>query len=517
MSSDQILSPSWRHRETGITLSNTFSARYDSWRLLSLACALLLALTVRPVEGGVKKNNGNYYITYNDIALSLPCCIYLARTYNSKSDFQGIFGYGWGSQVETYLDVQGDGTIIMHENGGGGLTRFRPPVLSLAEIQAAVDRIIKADRRDGRFRDDTDRRERRAKLLQDAEVRSYSWSRYVKMGLLEPQHISPGTLYRSSKRGQQRLLRTHDGFQRITQGRTFQEFDGRGRLVVIRELDCDDAVFHLVRNLKGHISRIVDQKGQQWRFHMNDNGTVARIDAPEGKSSIYHYDSRHLIGSVDLVGNRYSYRYDRRGNLNAIGYTDGGRVVITYTGTEYYGLGLVRSVTAPDRTTTWYDYGDIYNRPNGRAYFTKVTRLNPDGNTTPIELYEYWIDVHPDGTTYTKRERCTRNDDEVLYDVKYKNQQQVSRAEFDNKVMSVTYNDLGQFETISVEGLGAIKITYNADGKIQIQEVPDIDSRKHHNKIIQELQQIGRLWKKDLCDCGDIALLWKELESAKLK
>ena len=428
MSRNQISRPSWGRGESGTALPKKAIASRDSLRLLLFGSVLLLILTTLPAEGGVNLKNGNFFISYTDIVFSRQHD--LTRAYNSKSTFQGMFGYGWGSEYDTYLDVQGDGTVVMHEYGGGATNTFRPPALSMAEIQAAVDRIIKAEEQDDRFRDDTDRRKRRDKLLRNAEVRRRWWSHYVKKGLIEPQHITPGTVYRSSKMGQQRLLRTHDGFQRIKQGRRVEgfqrikqgrrveEFDNRGRLVVIREFS-DGAIFYLVRDQKGNISKIVNQEGQEWRIHMNDNGTVARIDTPTKKSSIYYYDGDHLIGSVDQAGNRYSYRYDHKGNMNAIGYDDGGRSIITYLGTEYGGSEWTRSITKPDRTTTWYDYGSMYDRPEGQAYFTKVTELSPDGRTTLVKLYEYWIAYQSDGTEYIKRIRITLDGDEVIDDTTY--------------------------------------------------------------------------------------------------
>ena len=375
---------SWPRRDGAAALLRTRIAPHTPGALL------LLVLMAIPVEGGVNHKNGGFYITYTDAVLSQQPQSDLSRTYNSTSSFQGMFGYGWGSEYETYLDVQGEGTVVIHENGGGATTTMRPPALSMAEIRATVDRIIRAEQQDGRFRDDTEYRERHHELLQDAEVRRQSWSRYVKKGLLKPRHSTPGAVYRSSQRGQQRLLRTHDGFQLTDQGSDrVKEFDASGRLIVVRKLHGNGVIFHLVRDQKGHISRIVFQNAQQWSFHMNDNGTVARIDTPTRKSSTYYYDDgRLLIGSVDVVGNRYSYDYDRRGYMNTVGYDDGSRMIITYTGTEHGVSGFVRSVTKRGGNTTWYDYGDIYDGPDGQAFFTKVTNPSPVGDI--VELYEYW-------------------------------------------------------------------------------------------------------------------------------
>jgi hypothetical protein len=41
--------------------------------------------------------------------------------YNSKSDFTGMFGYSWGTEYETKLKLDPDGSVIISEFGGEAL------------------------------------------------------------------------------------------------------------------------------------------------------------------------------------------------------------------------------------------------------------------------------------------------------------------------------------------------------------------------------------------------------------
>ena len=350
-SNHQISKSFWAHPYCGVPLLGmVLYPRSPQW-LFSCLGALSVLLVLMPLSvkggGGVYIKNGNFFITYADIKFSQSR---LERTYNSRSTFKGMFGVGWGSELESYLDVQGDGTVLLHQRGSGGTSILRPPVLSKDDIRASVDRIMLAAEHDGRFRDDTEYHEKRQELLRNAEHRRLWWSYYVKKGKLEPRRIKPGTVYRGQKWGeQQRLLRTHDGYQLTNQpSDRVREFDTSGRLTAVRKLHEGNAeILHIVRDRMGHISKVADQNGQQWSFHMNDNGTVARIDTPNGKSSHYNYADRYLIGSIDIAGNRYSYRYDRKSNLTAIGYADNSRQIITYTGTEHddKSMHMARSVT----------------------------------------------------------------------------------------------------------------------------------------------------------------------------
>jgi YD repeat-containing protein len=90
----------------------------------------------------------------------------------------------------------------------------------------------------------------------------------------------------------------------------------------------------------------------------------------------------------------------------AIGYGDGSSRVMTYSGTEYGGSQFIRSVTLRDGSTTWYEYGTTYDKPDGQAYYTEVINTRPNGQSR-TSRYEYWIAYLSDGTAYTSRTRTT--------------------------------------------------------------------------------------------------------------
>ncbi|QKQ27172.1 DUF6531 domain-containing protein [Candidatus Reidiella endopervernicosa] len=179
-------------------------------------------------EAGVNLKNGNYYITYTDIVIAGRHDLEIERTYNSRSGGKGIFGIGWGSDYETSLAVQGDGTVVIRENGSGARTVFRPPSLSKEEIESAVDAIIQAANQDNRFSNDRERRDERNKLLRDAEFRSNAWTRYVEKGcsnhatFLSGLSIEPPLVVNS-------VYYAHTGFQRSNSSQ-IDEFDTSGAL-----------------------------------------------------------------------------------------------------------------------------------------------------------------------------------------------------------------------------------------------------------------------------------------------
>lgn len=528
---------------------------------------LLCSLFAHPARAGVNLKNGNYYITYTDVILKGRHDLEIERTYNSRAGHMGMFGIGWGSDFEVRLEIPGDGTVVLHENGSGRRNTFHPPALSLREIEQSVDAIMLANEQVETYRDDAHRQETREKLLRDAELRAQSWTSHVRNGRLPPRHIAAGTVYRSQSMGQQRLLRTHDGYQRI-KGSETEEFNADGKLV--RVSFNDGTSFYVYRDPQGHIARIVSSDGQELRFHMNDNGTVARIDSSKGLSTFYEYDGKDLVRAHDSNGDSFNYRYDHNHNLIAIGYGDGTQRVITYTGHSQF----VRAVSKRSGETTWYNYGTTYRRPDGEAYFTEVTRVSPSGRSL-TNKYEYWIAYTQGGGSYTQRIRTTvrgivtdttydangtptsiqrgRQDTQFEYDergrltlktdgdmvirlsyndavnkiakvvkhpignpsdvrtyeyeydangnltkasssdgraiaLSYNEQGQIVRTESQDQIMSFVYNDIGKPIVISIEGVGSINVSYDANGEIE-----KVDSDGGHRIALQVTQSFQTL------------------------
>ena len=92
-------------------------------------------------QAGVNLKNGNFYISYTDIVVpGGGKKLEITRTYNSKSTEVGWFGFGWGSEFETRLEVSADGSIIVHEHGSGSKTRFTPK--TAIDANAAAKKIV---------------------------------------------------------------------------------------------------------------------------------------------------------------------------------------------------------------------------------------------------------------------------------------------------------------------------------------------------------------------------------------
>src|SRR3954470_5818444 len=98
-----------------------------------LGIAVALGLSVQAVAN-VSIKNGNFFVGYTDILYPGGFEPKIERVYNSKSPFKGMFGWGWGNEFEVRASVSADGSVVVHEYGGGAENRFNPRAFSQKEL-----------------------------------------------------------------------------------------------------------------------------------------------------------------------------------------------------------------------------------------------------------------------------------------------------------------------------------------------------------------------------------------------
>src|SRR3989338_182321 len=112
----------------------------DSFKRALLAAGTLV-FAGAIAHANVSLKNGNFFIGYKDVVYPGGFEPKIERIYNSKTPFNGIFGRGWGTEYEAYLSVSADGSVVVHEYGGGAENRFSPVAFRAAELDKAVEMI----------------------------------------------------------------------------------------------------------------------------------------------------------------------------------------------------------------------------------------------------------------------------------------------------------------------------------------------------------------------------------------
>jgi len=333
---------------------------------------------------GVNLKNGNFHISYTDIVVpGGGKKLEITRTYNSKSTDVGWFGFGWGSELETRLELSADGSVIIHEHGSGAKTRFVPktPIDGLSAATKIVNEMKKKTSLSEKSSADLIK-----KLANNAELRhNYA----VNSGI--QQSVAPGTVLSSDDRGPQELHVTQDGFRRSHSDGRSDFFSKSGQLTKI----SDKAGYFIQFTYKnGTLESIKDSQAKQIFFAWNSDGLVKELWSAGDKKATYRYEKDDLVMSKDVGDNVYQYSYDKSHNLSKIVYSDKSELKLTYDPKTFF----VTELTDKNGETTKYKYGSNPSNPEDH-YWTIVTKTGFDGK--PVDnRYEYEIKTTPDGARY---------------------------------------------------------------------------------------------------------------------
>lgn len=353
-----------------------------------LKLVLLSVFLVFSTFAGVNLKNGNFYITYTDIVVpGGGHDLVIERTYNSRSIDKGWFGYGWGSDYETYLSVSADGSVVVHENGSGALTRFTPR--NAVNSEEAAKKIVDAMRKKTQVSESV-AVDLIKKLKNDSELRQA----YAKRFNVQAK-LASGTELFSNVRGLQKVVVTSKGYVRKQNDGVEHHFNKQGKLTKVKHKN-GYFVDLIYKNDK--LEKIKDSMAKQIFLSWYPDGKIKSVESGAGTKTLYKYDSNdNLVEATDVAKNIFKYSYDFNHNMTQIAYKDGSKMNIKYTKRTQF----VEEVAKRSGEVVKYKYE---NNPKNSEnhYWTLVTKKNPNGKEN-TNRYEYEIKKRPDGSSYTHR------------------------------------------------------------------------------------------------------------------
>jgi YD repeat-containing protein len=333
-----------------------------------IAIWLLTLLLSGVAFAEVNPRDGNFYVTYEDIAFSgdgPP--LNVRRTYNSISAEQGWFGIGWGSPYETQLVVMLDGAATVIENGTGGLSHYRPDTST--QVRAEGSALAEADGQHVQLGDSA-LIALKSPMRGDADQRLRLARQYGMVGSL-----AFDALLRDPRCRDATLKRTVDGYRRVTCSGIVDDFDGQGRLVRRSNANGYQAILHYDTTRPTHLT---DTAGRRLDFKWNSRGLLTHILTNDGREATYRYGKNGtLIESVDAHGLPLKYAYDQNDNLTTIAYIDGTSIELTYGDSS---TGRIATVT--ERTGERKDYHYTLHPVTGEVVATRIRVTSVDGDVS---------------------------------------------------------------------------------------------------------------------------------------
>lgn len=359
---------------------------------------LLLVFAAPSAHALVDMKNANFADTWVD--LIVPGSGYdlrVQRTYNSRTLFNGLFGFGWCSDFETKLEVTPENIFRVTECGGGQEIIYTPKGFNKSTVDATIQEIVNEVKK----RNKTATKEFLARLekdLQESPVLRREFTRELQLSGKATQ----GVPYLANGRESETVVMKGNSYTRTLADGTYQKFDSEGRLTHL--YDRNGNYLKLTYN-KDLLVSVVDNNGRKLTFSYDSKTKrIEEITGPNGLNVKYKIAGENLVEVKNAWNNQFVYKYDELHNLTRINYPDKTYKELTYNKDKDW----VTSFKNRKGCIENYDY-EVDPKDPKNHYWSKVTKTCGK-KVTNQSRYEFWNKEKADGTgKYLARVRSEVN------------------------------------------------------------------------------------------------------------
>lgn len=327
------------------------------------------------------------------------------RTYNSRSTFDGMFGFGWCSDFETKLEVLPDSSLKVIECGGGlEVVYSNGKELKGLELSRYINKLVSLSKKVN---------PRLQKPYLDRLKKDLKSNQFLREALAKKLgvkgKIENNATFFARGRGGEKITYKENFYKRTLSDGTYQKFNAKGKLVSVYDRNSNFLSFVY---LKDELKQISDNNGRRLDFKYYKNGKVREIKTPELKLLSYKYDGDDLAFAMNAWKKPYSYKYDSLHNLTDIKFPDKSTRKVTYNKDKDLVIGF------KDRSNCQEDYVYKGSKDNPRNHYWSLVTKKCNGKLTNKSKYEFWHRKKSDGTgKYLYRVVSDNNGDitDVIY------------------------------------------------------------------------------------------------------
>lgn len=351
-----------------------------------LFLSLLLFLVSPSSFAVVDMKNANFSQSWVDI--EVPGSGYdmrVQRTYNSRSLFNGIFGFGWCSDFETRMNITAEGNLKITECGAGQELFYSPRELTRKDIEQTIQKIVAKLREEKVVgRNDDFYKKLTADLLEQDVRRAQMAQQY---GVLIS--VKMGTQFFANGREVEQIVFQKTHYTRTLQDGSSQRFDLKGRLTHMYDKNGNFLRFEYD---KENMTQVVDNNSRRLSFKYYPNRKVKEITGPNSIKAEYKYkDLDDLVWVKDGWKNVYSFEYDELHNLTKATWGDKSFIALKYDTKKDW----VLSFTDRKKCLETYTYELSKENPKGNYWSTVKKVCGKD--VVANNRYEFWYKQRADG------------------------------------------------------------------------------------------------------------------------
>jgi len=447
---------------------------------------IFVFFSVFNAQATVDMKNAAYSDYWVDIMLTNNTDLFrISRSYSSRSLFNGIFGFGWCSNIESKIDITLEGNLVLTDCGLGA-TSYYPANYNTQLINQSVDRIAELLRQKDPSKGKKYFDDLKEQIRADPKMRTQLAG---EVGF----KISPvkNTVFLANGREAEKIVFDGTGYVRNLADGTSEKFDTSGRLTLVTDKAKKFLRLNYVNNLP---SVVTDNTGAKFTFTYYPERKVKQVAGPNGLTSRYKFTGENLVSVTNSWQNTYNYTYDANHNLTRISLPDGTYKTIAYVETKDW----VKEFRDRDGCVENYEFTMSNDNPKDHYWSTAVKTCK--GKTIYKSRYEFWYQIRADKEKYLSRVLTEKNN--VITDISYHQDFPKPIAiRKNNDLTTIQYlpNGLIKQKTVMLPAPQAdetqkYSLTFNYDGNNRVDEV----STEYFTKAGKSIRKRKTDFKYDL-------------------
>ena len=337
----------------------------------------------------VDMKNANYSETWIDVTLTgTGYPLRVNRAYNSRSVFNGMFGFGWCSDFETVIEKLPEGRLKLTECGAGQEILYTPAKYDRATVAKLNEQLI-AHYKKKNPQVTAEALETFKTQLAGSEFMRTEWAKDAGVPAPEAQK---GTVYASDSLAVEQIVFDGSAYTRTLSDGTLQKFDSNGRVTAFYDKNGNFLKFTYRGNL---LNDVTDNNGRKLSFNYYPNRRIKEILAPGNIRSEYKYKGEDLIEVKNMWKNTYTYQYSETHNLVRINFPDKTFKALTYSEKKDWVTSFTYRSIGSGSCVENYVYD--MDKENPRDHFWSIVTKRCGTEIVNESRFEFWHKPNPKG------------------------------------------------------------------------------------------------------------------------
>lgn len=364
---------------------------------MTIFIALALIFSAQKSFAIIDMRNANYSDTWVDLQVKNSAYdLRMQRTYNSRTLYSGLIGFGWCTDYETSLKVTAENTIRVTECGAGFEIDYLPAGATGDSLSRNVEKIMAEVKKRNKGRP----AEYFANLENDIRRDSALRDEFAKELKINGS-VKENAKYLAEGRATDSIIFKGGEYIRSLANGTVQKFNKDGQLIQVNDKNGNS----IKLAYKGdRLVSVNDSTGASLQFKYHDNSKfVKTVSGPNGLSSAYKYKGETLVEVTNAGKVSFRYEYDDLYNLTKVTYPDKSTITISYNKDKDWVTGYT------DRRGCKESYNYLDNEKDPLNNYTSTVEKVCGGKVTNKSKYEFWYETNKGGRRFLARTKSIVN------------------------------------------------------------------------------------------------------------